>query len=68
MGLQCESGVLTTRPPGNSLRISFFLKAEYYSMAYFHHVFAYPFIPQWTPELLLHLATVIKEAVNMDAQ
>ena len=36
-------------------------------MAYFHHVFAYPFIPQWTPELL-HLATVIKEAVNMDAQ
>ena len=37
-------------------------------MAYFHHVFAYPFIPQWTPELLLHLAIVIKEAVNMDAQ
>ena len=37
-------------------------------MAYFHHVFAYPFIPQWTPELLLHLATVIKGAVNMDAQ
>ena len=37
-------------------------------MAYFHHVFAYPFIPQWTPELLLHLAIVIKESANTDAQ